>query len=133
MALARHQMARAARGLDPRTARYRSWRGGVFVGKPVRRSRGPGNRGGVVLLRAAGHPHDAFHPHGARLDRVWNVECPVWESRGDREHCLRVELPRDEERREGAHEDGDADGHVCSEDSADHGAASLPVLDEGRL
>jgi len=43
----------------------------------------------------------------------------------DGERCLRVELPHAEERSEGAHEGGDVDGRVCSEDSADHGSSPI--------
>ena len=120
--MAGHQMARAARESDPRTACYRLRRGGVFVGKPVRRIQAPGDLGGVVLNRAAWHPHDAFRPHGAvRGVLVGDVECPLGESLGVCERRLRVEPLHDEERSEGAHEDGDADGCTRSpKDSVDH-------------
>ena len=125
MALAGHQMARAASKPDALAAGDRSRRGGVFVGKPVRRSSVAGDLGGVVFLRAAGHLHDAFRLHGARLDLVGDVERPVGESRRHFERFLRVGRPHHEERSHGAHEDGDADGRVFSEDAADHGGSPL--------
>ena len=41
---------------------HRWRRGGMFIGKPVRRIRVSGDLGGLVFLRAAGRPHNAFHP-----------------------------------------------------------------------
>src|SRR5258708_3545053 len=68
-----------------------------------------------------------------RLDLVGDVECPVGESLGDSKGLLRAELPHHEERREGAHEDGDAAVSVGAEDSADHGGSPLPLSTKVRV
>ena len=69
----------------------------------------------------------ATRDYGRRLNLVGDVECPVGESRGDGKRCLRVEFPHDEgQRSESAHKDGDANEHVCSGDSVDHGGSPIP-------
>ena len=115
MALAGHQMARAARkSAGPGRLRPMAARRDVHreTSPADSRSRRPWPHSYSLALPGARTMPS--RPHGGRLDLVGDVECPVGESLGDCERFLRVELPRHEERSEGAHEDGDADGRIRS-------------------
>src|SRR5882757_8217278 len=124
MALAGHEMARAARKSSSRAASDRRRCRGMLFGKPVRRVRVSGDLGPLVFLGAARCPYDAFWPYGGRLLLSGNVEGPIGQSRRACQRFLRAGLLRHEERSKCAHEGGDADGRIGT---ADHGGS--PLLD----
>ena len=134
MALAGHQMARAARKsrcpgrLSPTAAR-----GGVHreTSPADSRSRRSWRHSYSFALPGALTMPSGRTALGWILSGMLNAQSGS--PSGTVSACLRVELPHHEERSEGAHEDDDADGRVCSEDSADHGGSPLPILDEDRL
>ena len=68
----------------------------MFVGKPIWWIGVAGDFRGVVFSRATRHTYNAFRPHGRGLDRVGEIEGPLWKSvrTSERGLCLHGERRR---------------------------------------